>query len=197
MRSDLLLLAGLASSAVALPRTPSVQDRSLDVDLDADLDIGALHAGLDLDVFIGGLLGFGGHSPASLLDGLSAQAAAALQGGALGCTAGTIGVDALVELKAWLNGAGAQLDAALKTALLGWCNGGDSATLDVDVIAGLSLLLPTCSEIAAEADLFVTVDGIFKAAELELAVLTSAAQSSLFSFLSGVAHLDADRKSVV
>lgn len=199
MRSSLILLATLASYAVGLPRTSSLNDRSIDIDVDADIDIGALHADLDLDVFIGDILGLGSsHSPASLLTGLSAHAAAALQAGALGCNAGNIGKDAIADLKHWLNGAGAHLDASLKAHLLHWCNAGASATLDVDIIAGLSLLLPTCSEIAAKGNLFVTVGGIFQAAELEgVAVLTAGAQASLSSFLSGGIELDAQIKAAL
>ncbi|RJE17811.1 cell wall protein, partial [Aspergillus sclerotialis] len=196
MRSSLLLLAGLASHALGLPST-SVEDRSIDVDVGADINIGNIHADLDLDVFIGDILGGGVQSSTSLLGGLSAQAAAALQAGALGCSAGKIHHSALVELKHWLHGA-AHIEAGLKNALLHWCDAGAQATLEADVIAGLSVLLPTCSDIVSKGGLYVTIDGIFEAHELEAAaVLDAATQSSLNAFIKGASHLEAEVKAAL
>ena len=197
MHSKFILLAGLASYAVGLPQPAPVEERGLlggilggilDPILDPVLDLGGL---------LVGLLG-GGGNPGSILTGLNAQAAAAIQAGALGCTAGTVGSGAIAQLKAWLNGAGANINAALRADLLNWCNGGSSAKLSVDVIAGLAVLLPTCAEIASAGDLYVTVNGILSTAELEaVAVLNAAAQASLSAFISVHAQLDADIKAAL
>ncbi|RDK43659.1 hypothetical protein M752DRAFT_190680, partial [Aspergillus phoenicis ATCC 13157] len=192
MRSDkLLVLAGLASYALALP-TKDLDPRTFGLVAEILTDLGE-----DLTGFIEALLGGGVKSSASLLTGISAQAAAVLEGGALGCTAGKIEASARAELAAWIR-AHASFDASLKSSLLAWCEGEDSATLSVDVRAGLALFIPTCAEVAAKGDIYVTVDGIFSVSELEAAVvLSSSFQSTLSTFLSGSVgvELDADIKA--
>ncbi|RAH60696.1 hypothetical protein BO85DRAFT_359069, partial [Aspergillus piperis CBS 112811] len=192
MRSDkLLVLAGLASYALALP-TKDLDPRTFGLVAEILTDLGE-----DLTGFIEALLGGGVKSSASLLTGISAQAAAVLEGGALGCTAGKIDASARAELAAWIR-AHASFDASLKSSLLAWCEGEDSATLSVDVRAGLALFIPTCAEVAAKGDIYVTVDGIFSVSDLEAAVvLSSSFQSTLSTFISGSVgvELDADIKA--
>ncbi|PYH70504.1 putative cell wall protein, partial [Aspergillus vadensis CBS 113365] len=192
MRSDkLLVLAGLASYALALP-TKDLDPRTFGLVAEIITDLGE-----DLTGFIEALLGGGVKSSASLLTGISAQAAAVLEGGALGCTAGKIDASARAELAAWIR-AHASFDASLKSSLLAWCEGEDSATLSVDVRAGLALFIPTCAEVAAKGDIYVTVDGIFSVSDLEAAVvLSSSFQSTLSTFISGSvgAELDVDIKA--
>ncbi|KAJ1711471.1 hypothetical protein AFCA_000828 [Aspergillus flavus] len=192
--NNLLLLAGLASSVAAYPA--DVESRTLGPLLEgigkgiADIGEGVGEGIEDVTKGLADLIsllfgGSSGHTTVTILEGISAQAAAALQGGALGCTAGTIHADARAELVAWLK-AHAEFDASLKAALVAWAQGGASATLSVDVCAGLSLFIPTCADIAAKGDLYVTLDGIFSATDLAAEVVLSAsAQSSLSTFLSG------------
>ncbi|OGM43622.1 cell wall protein, partial [Aspergillus bombycis] len=196
--NNLLLLAGLASSVAAYPT--DIESRTLGPLLEGigkGIVVIGEGVGEGIEDVTKGLadlisLLFGdssGHTTVTILEGISAQAAAALQGGALGCTAGTIHADARAELVAWLK-AHAEFDASLKAALVAWAQGGASATLSVDVCAGLSLFIPTCADIAAKGDLYVTLDGIFAATDLAAEVVLSAsAQSSLSTFLSG--HLGA------
>ncbi|KAF7117852.1 hypothetical protein CNMCM5793_007155 [Aspergillus hiratsukae] len=200
MRSNsLFLLASLASYVLALPTDLESRHLKVGADVDiGDLSIGAgisIGHGLDLSGLIGAILG--GHTRTSaLLAGLSAQAAAALQGGVLGCKAGAIHAAARAELAAWLRaGAAAELDASIKASLLDWCEGDVSVTLDVDVCAGLSVLIPTCADIAAKGDLFVTIDGIFSSAEVAAnVVLSASAQASLSAFLSASVGAALDAK---
>ncbi|PIG86698.1 cell wall protein, partial [Aspergillus arachidicola] len=192
--NNLLLLAGLASSVAAYPA--DIESRTLGPLLEgigkgiADIGEGVGEGIEDVTKGLADLIsllfgGSSGHTTVTILEGISAQAAAALQGGALGCTAGTIHADARAELVAWLK-AHAEFDASLKAALVAWAQGGASATLSVDVCAGLSLFIPTCADIAAKGDLYVTLDGIFSATDLAAEVVLSAsAQSSLSTFLSG------------
>ncbi|KAB8258412.1 hypothetical protein BDV32DRAFT_125755 [Aspergillus pseudonomiae] len=192
--NNLLLLAGLASSVAAYPA--DIESRTLGPLLEGigkGIVVIGEGVGEEIEDVTKGLadlisLLFGGssaHTTVTILEGISAQAAAALQGGALGCTAGTIHADARAELVAWLQ-AHAEFDASLKAALVAWAQGGASATLSVDVCAGLSLFIPTCADIAAKGDLYVTLDGIFSATDLSAEVVLSAsAQSSLSTFLSG------------
>jgi hypothetical protein len=204
MRSNsLFLLASLASYVLALPTDLESRHFKVgadvdigDLSIDAGISIGHGHGhGLDLTGLIGAILG--GHArTTTLLAGLSAQAAAALQGGALGCKAGAIHAAARAELAAWLRAeAAAELDASIKASLLHWCEGGASVTLDVDVCAGLSVLIPTCADIAAKGDLFVTIDGIFSSAEVAAnVVLSASAQASLSAFLSASVGAALDAK---
>ncbi|KAL4737804.1 hypothetical protein BDV11DRAFT_146823 [Aspergillus similis] len=149
MRTSIALLAGLASSALALPATPSTQ-------LDArtfGLVSGIIHT-------IENIL-TGGVTPANVLGGISSEAAAALHGGALGCTAGSVDLAYRKKLAHWLKaGAGVHLEASVRTALLAWCEADASVDLELDleVRAGLGFFIPTCAKIAAEADLYVTLD---------------------------------------
>ncbi|KAH8426727.1 putative cell wall protein [Aspergillus melleus] len=194
MRSNnLLLLASLASYGVALP-TADLESRTFG--LIPGIVSGVAH---DLTGLIGLLLGDGGHTPATILSGISARAAAALEGGALGCKAGDIHAHARAELAAWVRAhADLHLEASLKTALLDWCDGEESATLSVGTCAGLSLFIPTCADIAAKGDLYVTIDGIFSTAELAAeVVLNASAQTHLSAFIKGSigAALDAKIKA--
>ncbi|KAL3477529.1 hypothetical protein BJX99DRAFT_246107 [Aspergillus californicus] len=179
MRSDLVLLAGLAGSALALPTTTAATSQ-----LDTRT-FGLIAGVLDLVSDI-----LGGSSPHDLLSGISGEAAAALGGSALGCKAGSIDIEYRNKLKAWLNGRnGLHLDASLRTGLLAWCEADASVDLDVDLRAQLSFFIPTCANIAAEADLYVSLDGVFSLAGDVLGVLTSTAQASLeaaIGLLTGV-----------
>lgn len=200
MRSNkLFLLASLVSYVLALPTDVETRHLKLGADLDiGDLSIGAgisIDGGLDLSALINAILG--GHaSTTTLLAGLSAQAAAALQGGVLGCKAGAIHAAARAELAAWLRAeAAAFLDASIKASLLEWCEGDASVTLSADVCAGLSVLIPTCADIAAKGDLFVTIEGIFSSAEVAAnVVLSASAQASLSAFLSASVETALDAK---
>lgn len=200
MRSNkLFLLASLVSYVLALPTDVETRHLKLGADLDiGDLSIGAgisIDGGLDLSALINAILG--GHaSTTTLLAGLSAQAAAALQGGVLGCKAGAIHAVARAELAAWLRAeAAAFLDASIKASLLEWCEGDASVTLSADVCAGLSVLIPTCADIAAKGDLFVTIEGIFSSAEVAAnVVLSASAQASLSAFLSASVETALDAK---
>ncbi|KAL4795489.1 hypothetical protein BDV19DRAFT_165812 [Aspergillus venezuelensis] len=134
MRSNLFILAGLASSALALPTTASTE-------------LDARHFGL-----VSGLIEtvkdiLHGTSPVHILGGISAEAAAALGGGALGCTAGSVDLEYRKKLAVWIKtGAGAHLDASVKTALLAWCEADVSVDsgLDVDIRAQLGFFIPGC-----------------------------------------------------
>ncbi|PYH40292.1 putative cell wall protein, partial [Aspergillus saccharolyticus JOP 1030-1] len=189
MRSNkLLLLASLANAILALPTKDT---RDLDprtFGLAAEI----LHEfGSDLVTIVEDILG-GGKSSASVLTNISARAAAALNGGALGCKAGVIDADIRAELATWIR-AHAGFEASLKTELLTWCEGDASATLSTEVCAGLSLYVPTCAAKAAAGDLYVTIDGIFDVTTLEAGVvLSSSFQSSLATFISGSVGLELD-----
>jgi hypothetical protein len=184
MRSDLLLLATLASSALAYPAEVAVERRTFG--LLAHL-IG--DAASDVIGLVDALLGVDVHGSVSILAGLSAHGAAALEGGALGCTADVIHADARAQLKVWLAGQ-THITGSLKTSLLAWCEGSGSATLDAEVIAALSVYIPTCADIAAKESIYVTVDGIFSSTELSSTlVLSASAQASLSAFLDIHAHL--------
>ncbi|KAL4939016.1 hypothetical protein BDV06DRAFT_43241 [Aspergillus oleicola] len=179
MRSNLFLLAGLASSALALPT--------------ASTELNTRTFGL-----ISGLLDtvkdiLHGTSPVHILGGISAEAAAALGGGALGCTAGSVDLEYRKKLAAWLKtGAGAHLEASVKTALLSWCEADASVDLglDVDIRAQLGFFIPGCASIAAEADLYVSLDGVFSLAGEVLGVLSATAQATLEAAIGALAELD-------
>lgn len=190
MRSSLVLLASLASSALAYPTDLAVERRTFghlrqlhDLFGDAAHEVVSL-----LETVLGG----GVSSSVHLLAGISAHAAAALEGGALGCSAGTIHAFARKELKAWLYTTSA-ITGSLKTSLLSWCEG-EVETLSVDVIAALAVYIPTCAEIAAKESIYVTIDGIFSAAEIATSelVLSLSAQSSLSAFISAATGLAAE-----
>ncbi|KAF9892865.1 hypothetical protein FE257_000454 [Aspergillus nanangensis] len=177
--SNVLMLASLASYALALPTDLNSRALSSGSDLVSDVVN-------DLTGLLSLLLGDGGQSPASLLDGLTAPAAAALEGGALGCKANAVHASARKELGNWLQAHGDAFHAPVKKSLLGWCNGGGDSVLPVDVTSVLSMLIPTCADKAAQGNLIVTLDGIFDAVEYVTdVVLNASAQSSLSSFLSG------------
>ncbi|KAJ6178538.1 hypothetical protein N7519_008999 [Penicillium mononematosum] len=187
MRSSLVLLAGLAGSALAYPTDMAVERRTLGL-------LGELLGDITVDVTQ--VLGFvlGGHSSVELLAGLGAEGAAALQGGALGCKSGVIDHKAKAALKVWLL-FHADLDVSLKKSLISWCEGNDELVLSQDVLAALSVYIPGCADIAAKGQLYVTVDGIFEAASLESAlVLSVGAQASLSSWIEAKLDLDAGVK---
>ncbi|KGO71293.1 hypothetical protein PITC_062580 [Penicillium italicum] len=181
MRSSLVLLAALASAALAYPTEKSVEPRTLGL-------LGELLGDITVDVssILDAVLG--GHSSFELFAGLSAEGAAALQGGALGCKSGAIHHQAKAALKDWLL-FHADLDFSLKMSLISWCEGHDELVLSADILAALSVYIPGCADIAAKGQLFVTIDGIFEAASLESAlVLSAGAQASLSAWIE--AQLD-------
>ncbi|KAL4953004.1 hypothetical protein BDW69DRAFT_12418 [Aspergillus filifer] len=180
MRSNLFLLAGLASSALALPTTASTE-------LDART-FGLISGLIDTVIDI-----LHGTSPVHILSGISAEAAAALGGGALGCTAGSVDLEYRKKLAVWIKtGAGAHLEASVKTALLAWCEADVSVDsgLDVDVRAQLGFFIPGCASIAAEADLYVSLDGVFSLAGEVLGVLSATAQATLEAAIGALVDLD-------
>lgn len=181
MRSSLILLAGLASSALAYP-----------TDVGPHLHHLPGHDASDVVSLLNTVLGGGASHSVSHLAGLSAHAAAALEGGALGCSAGTIHASAREELKIWLHSTSV-ITGSLKASLLSWCRG-DDETLDIDVIAALAVYIPTCAEIAAKESIYVTIDGIFSAEEMASSelVLSLSAQARLSAFLSATADLAAE-----
>ncbi|KAI9374774.1 hypothetical protein BJX61DRAFT_258474 [Aspergillus egyptiacus] len=190
MRSDLLLLAGLASSALALPTAAST-------DLDPRF-LGGLVGGL-LDVvkdLVEGLL-----SPLDILGDITGQAAAALGSSALGCKAGSVDHEYRKALALWLNTeAGLRLDASLRKSLLDWCsvdldldvdlNSGLDLDLDIDLRAQLAFLLPTVVHVAAEADLSLSLDGVVSLVGDVVGVLTATAQSALEAAIGLLGDLD-------
>lgn len=187
MRSSLVLLAGLASSALAYPTDVAAERRTFGLLTQLLGD-----AGSDVVSLLETVLGGGHSSSVSLLAGISAHAAAALEGGALGCSAGTIHASAREELKAWLHTT-TVITGSLKNSLLSWCEG-EVETLSVDVIAALAVYIPTCAEVAAKESIYVTIDGIFSASEIATSelVLSLSAQSSLSAFLSAATGLAAE-----
>ncbi|KAL2867113.1 putative cell wall protein [Aspergillus lucknowensis] len=186
MRSDILLLAGLAGSALALPAT-STQ--------------------LDTRTFglVGGLLDtvndlLGGTSPVSLLEGISSEAAAALGGCALGVQAGSIHIQYRRELSIWLESdSGSHLDGSLRKSLLAWCQSDAPVDLVIspDNLAQLSFFIPTCANIAAKKELFVSLDGIFSFAQEVVGVLTVTAQGALEKALSLIGEVDWEVRSAL
>lgn len=189
MRSSLVLLASLASSALAYPTDVAVDHRTPGL-VTSLLGDGAHDVVSLLETVLGG----GAHSSTSLLAGLSARGAAALEGGALGCSAGTIHAAARKELKLWLHST-TVITGSLKASLLSWCEG-EVVTLSTEVLAALAVYIPTCADIAAQESIYVTIDGIFSAAELETElVLSASAQSSLSVFISAAVDLGVDVKA--
>ncbi|KAJ5210470.1 hypothetical protein N7491_010277 [Penicillium cf. griseofulvum] len=186
MRSSLALLAGVVGSALAYPADLAVERRTLGL-------VGELLGDITVDVtaILGNVLG--GHS-GDLLAGLSAEAAAALEGGALGCKSGAIDHEAKAALKLWLL-FHADLDLSLKKSLISWCEGNDELVLSADVMAALAVYIPVCADIAAKGQLYVTIDGIFEASSLESAlVLSVGAQTSLSAWIEAKLDLDLDVK---
>ncbi|KAL4923802.1 putative cell wall protein, partial [Aspergillus undulatus] len=179
MRSNLFLLAGLASSALALPTASN--------ELDART-FGLIHGLIETVKDI-----LHGTSPVHILGGISAEAAAALGGSALGCTAGSVDLEYRKKLAVWLKtGAGAHLEASIKTALLAWCEADASVDLDLDldIRAQLGFFIPSCTSIAAEADLYVSLDGVFSLTSEVLGVLSATAQASLEAAIGFLGELD-------
>jgi hypothetical protein len=180
MRSNLLLLAALAGSTLALPTASTTE--------------------LDARTFglIGGLIDtindiLHGTSPVNILGGISAEAAVALNGGAIGCKAGSIDVEYRKQLGIWLKtGAGVHIDADLKKSLLAWCEADVSVDIEIDleIRAQLSFFLPTLAHIAAQKELYVTLDGVFDFAKDIAGVLTIGAQASLEAAIGLLGELD-------
>ncbi|KAJ5555897.1 hypothetical protein N7513_003539 [Penicillium frequentans] len=191
MRSSLALLAGLAGSILAYPAEMSVDRRAFGLVTEILNSVGT-EVGTILDTVLG--LGVSSSDSVTLLPGLSARGAAALEGGALGCSHSTIHAAARGELGTWLSSQ-THITGPLKTSLLSWCEG-SITTLDAGVIAGLAVYIPTCAELAAKESIYVTVDGIFDATELEATlVLSASAQISLTTFISAHVDLDVDIKA--
>ncbi|KAL4918847.1 hypothetical protein BDW62DRAFT_58612 [Aspergillus aurantiobrunneus] len=182
MRSSLALLAGLAGSALALPTaSPELDARTL------GLLGGVVDTVKDL---------LQGTSPAHIVEGISSEAAAALSGGALGCKAGSIDLEYRKKLVSWLqSGAGANFEDSLKKALVGWCQG--SADLEPSQLAQLSFFIPTLAGIAAENDLYVTVEGVFSLGTEVVGVLTATAQSALEAAIDVLGEIDWKVKSAL
>ncbi|OJJ00171.1 hypothetical protein ASPVEDRAFT_550880 [Aspergillus versicolor CBS 583.65] len=176
MRSSLVLLAGLAGSALALPTaSPELDARTF-----------GLVEGL-VDTVTNLLQG---QTPAHILGGISSEAAAALGGGALGCKAGSIDLEYRKKLVSWLkNGAGADLESSLRKELLSWCEG-DSDELDVPLRAQLGFFLPQTVSIAAENGLYMTVNGVFSLASETIGVLTATAQATLETAIKALGEID-------
>ncbi|KAJ5780661.1 hypothetical protein N7457_005821 [Penicillium paradoxum] len=186
MRSSLVLLAGLAGSALAYPTelAAPLEPRTLGL-------LGELLGDLTVDVtsILGSVLHHG-HSSVSLLAGLKVEGAAALQAGALGCKSGAIHHKAKLALKTWLL-FHADFDRSLKKTLISWCEGNEELVLSDDILAALAVYVPGLAQITAQGQLYVTVDGIFDAAKLESAlVLNMAAQASLSAWIEAKASLD-------
>ncbi|PLN82285.1 hypothetical protein BDW42DRAFT_184899 [Aspergillus taichungensis] len=181
MRSDnLLLLASLASHALALPRT-QLENRGV------VSEVGGLVTDVveDLTGLIAALFGQDGQSPAFILTGISGPAAAALESAALGSKASVVSSHAREELVEWVKSHnGAHLEKSIKTALLKWADGAADATLPVETTSALSFFIPTAANIASKDNLFVTLDGVFSSVDDVVGmVLSGSAQDSLTAFL--------------
>ncbi|PLB38335.1 putative cell wall protein, partial [Aspergillus candidus] len=181
MRSDnLLLLASLASHALALPRS-QLENRGL------VSEVGGLVTDVveDLTGLIAALFGQDGQSPAFILTGISGPAAAALESAALGSKASVVSSHAREELVEWVKSHnGAHLEKSIKTALLKWADGEADATLPVETTSALSFFIPTAANIASKDNLFVTLDGVFSSVDDVVGmVLSGSAQDSLTAFL--------------
>ncbi|KAL3464438.1 hypothetical protein BJX64DRAFT_255003 [Aspergillus heterothallicus] len=180
MRSSLALLAALAGSTLALPTASTTE--------------------LDARTFglIGGLVDtindiLHGTSPVNILGSISAEAAVALNGGAIGCKAGSVDLEYRKQLGIWLKtGAGVHIDASLRKSLLAWCEADVSVDLEIDleIRAQLSFFLPTLAYIAAEKELYVTLEGVFDFAKNVAGVLTITAQEALQAAIAIVGELD-------
>ncbi|KAJ6086389.1 hypothetical protein N7499_004302 [Penicillium canescens] len=194
MRSSLVLLAGLAGSALAYPTDMAVERRTFG--LPADILGSVSDITVNVTSIPGAVLGGGHHShSSSLVAGLGAEGAAALQGGALGCKAGVIQAEARAALKVWLH-LHADPEASLTTSLISWCEGDDEIVLSADVLAALAVYIPSCADIAAKGQLYVTIDGIFGASSLEsVLVLSASLQSSLSAWIEAAVGLDIDVKA--
>jgi hypothetical protein len=178
--SSLVLLASLASSALAYPTDVAAERRTFGL-------VTELLGGATSDVvnILEDVLG-GSHQHSqgsvSLLAGLNAHGAAALEGGALGCSHSTIDASARAHLQAWLSGS-VGITGFLKTSLLAWCVG-EVDVLATDVIAALAVYIPTCAELSAKESLYVTIDGIFSSTELAAdLVLSASAQLTLGAWI--------------
>ncbi|KAJ5737307.1 uncharacterized protein N7483_002432 [Penicillium malachiteum] len=185
-----ILLLVLTSMSLAFPTDFAVKRRTFGLsasNLGSFLDV----AGEAFDL-VDTALGSSAHASMDIPAGLSPQGAAALGGSALGCSASTIDVGAREELRSWL-ASQTGITGSLKPLLQSWCESEGSTTLDTDVVAALSVHIPTCAHIAAKGSLYITVDGIFPAGDLqEASVLGTSDQESLSAFLSAYDSLGAD-----
>lgn len=185
MRFDIILFTSLASFVFSYPAEVAIQRRTSGL---LTHPIG--DAASNVTGSVDSVITVSVNSSTTVLAGPSAHGAAALMGGALGCTAGVIQVDARTELKGWLAGQ-TGISEPLKNSLTAWCEGFGSATLTTDAIAALSVYIPTCADIAAKKSIYVTIDGIFSSTELSSTlVLSASAQASLSTFLDIHAHVD-------
>lgn len=192
MRSSIVLLAALAGSALALPADGAVDRRNFPVGVGVDIG-----ASVDIGGIINAVLGADVHVSAKLLAGISAHAAAALQGGALGCKATVIADNARLELEKWLNlETQTHITGDLKLSLLAWCKSKTDLVLHADVLAGLALYIPVCADIAAKNEIYVTIDGIHESSVLKGAlILDVGLQAKLKAFLHAAAHLSVNIKA--
>ena len=191
MRSSLVLLAGLASTALAYPTDVAAERRTFGLVAGLLGDATSEVVGI-LETVLGGHSS--GHASGSLLAGLNAHGAAALEGGALGCSSSIIHDPARRHLKAWLSG-NVDIDVSIKTSLISWCDG-EVDVLSIDVLAALAVYIPTCAELAAKEAIYVTIDGIFSATELASdLVLSASAQLSLSAWIEAAVDLAADVKA--
>ncbi|KAJ6016587.1 hypothetical protein N7540_011178 [Penicillium herquei] len=175
MRPSLVLLSGLASLVLAYPADVSVDRRT-----------SALVPEILDDV-----LGLGDGFSTTMFAGLSAHGAAALEGSVLGCAASIIQPDARNELRSWLISQ-TSITGSIQASLLSWCE--SSVTyLEEAAIAALAVYLPTCAGIAASESIYVSIDGIFDASEIDSTlVLSESAQATLAAFVDAHVDLDAD-----
>lgn len=178
MRSSLVLLASLASVALAYPADVAVERRTP----------GHLHDVLgdhssEVVSFLESVLIHGDSSHASTLAGLSAYGAAALEGSALGCHSEIISFSARHELKAWLLST-TLITGSLKAELISWCDG-QVEILSTEIISALVVYIPICAEIAAKDSIYVTIDGISSEHEIATSelVLSLSAREQLTAFL--------------
>ncbi|BDD54755.1 hypothetical protein MPDQ_005180 [Monascus purpureus] len=189
MRTGWLLLASLAGYALGLPT--DLNRRGLTISAGADVDVSAVVTGFVSEKI-----------SVSSFAGLSANGCAGLEVAVLGAEATVVGVAVREEIKAWLLSAGVHIfDASIHAALIAWCEATEAAILSVDVIAGLALYTPFLAQIAAEASLVATVNGIvaidhFIQGEVALA---ASAQAALLSFItsSSAAALDLQVKAAL
>jgi hypothetical protein len=185
MRFDIILFTSLAGLVFSYPAEVVIQRRTSGLLTHSIGDAASNVTGSADSVITVSV-----NSSTTVLAGLSAHGAAALMGGALGCTAGVIQVDARAELQGWL-ASQTGISESLKNSLTAWCEGSGSATLTTDAIAALSVYIPTCADIAAKKSIYVTIDGIFSSTELSSTlVLSASAQASLSTFLDIHAHVD-------
>ncbi|KAJ5197857.1 uncharacterized protein N7498_006974 [Penicillium cinerascens] len=199
MRSSIVMLAGLASTALAYPTDVAPERRTFGPAL-ALLGEAVPEVVNIIESVLGGHSSAhassqsSAHASVSVLAGLNAHAAAALEGGAFGCKSSVIHGTARKQLKAWLS-VNVDFDPSLKTSIISWCDG-EVDVLSTDVIAALGVFIPTCAEVAAKEAIYVTIDGIFDATELASdLVLSVSAQVSLSAWIEAAVDLAVEVKA--